>query len=293
MDTKAVTTPWVPPEVVAGSTQIVPGERPEDIIWQVASVACDAERIRIVWSEWNGRWWWLATPASAFNDPRRAGSVCPLAAHLPGMNGVSCPHIAVYTNEDIATLLVAVDDDLRVERNSASLIRSRARRLAAAEETEIVDISDSEADAAPPWFAVGISDDHTRRTVTTWAVLSGLAVAGLATLVWFSAVVGTFAIRSEVADARAAGEAAARQMLNDARTLSRSPLQVSLSRLTDVDARLLAIGGHLQRYEVKDGNPVWSAVIPPTVAASQFSDLNVVAKEMTDSGLVVIGGTKR
>jgi len=280
---------WIPPNLIGGRIPHVPN-REDEMVWQVASEACDTERVHYVWSAHEGAVWYLAAPSADFASA--SGTWCVLAALLPGTQG-SRPGPLCYMlkDRDAAILLVVGRDHLNVFRNDVPTIVAKAERVA--EDLGGVDVVDVlplfEQLRRVEWRSASRLEDQQRRSLTRTGVIAGLGVAALAAVVWLGALAGVALARSENEQAIVLANQSATKLLQDASGLAISPARRQLIDLMDLNERLLRIGGWLQVYQIskENGGTSWKAIVPPTVTADVIEEMGGKTVEEAVGGYLV------
>lgn len=282
--------PALPDELVAGSIPHIPGAE-EESVWNAAVQACGTERVHFSYTVEEGRCWYIATPSSSLAS--NPDSWCPLAAALPG-NSEYWDKETVYIYEKDGHA-----GALRWDRESSrlQLFLGAARTILPKVQSMDANFVTINADTAEicPWVNIDLKTDMLSRAAGMIMVGSGALVAMLAVLYIFVMFAYANVLQPQLDNTKTETETASMQLLNDAaRALENDTLR-HIIRIQELNDNLYQIQGTLVKYEVKDGQTVWEALVPQAFSATTTPALRgaqPVGNSLEPDGRVRIRGTK-
>ena len=281
---------YFPPEMIAGCAPAVAGQE-RDMAWQAAAEALDSERLHFVYNVHEGFVWFLAVKSADLAS--HSHSWCPFASLLPGMPAAQAlPALYSHDEDGVTMLLAAAYGELHLHRGATTIVIAKAERLARDHgDAPLVPLVPEKVDALPvtPWVSASLQEDRTGRLIATASVLSGLAVAVLAFIVWLLTSFASLAVQHNVADAQAQSQQAVQQLMQRAIQLRVSPLRGQLAHFAELNEELIRMGGWLKSYSITNGKVEWKAVLPPAITADRITKLGGHTKDIAEDGITVVG----
>jgi hypothetical protein len=283
--------PFLPAELVAGVIPYIAGSE-EESVWNAAVQACGTERVHYHYTIDGGRCWYIATPSSSLAS--NPDSWCPLTAALPG-NSEHWDQETVYLYEQEGQSAALRWDQ---ETGRMQLFLGASRTIlpkVQSMDANFVTINPETADVYP-WVNKELKVDLLTRAVAKILVLSGAAVAALATiyiLIMFSVA---NLIQPQLDDTKTETEMASVELLQSATRSLENDTVKHIFRIQELLDNLQQIEGTLVRYEVKPGGQVeWEALVPRTFTASDTQALRgarPVGNKLEADGRVRIRGNQ-
>ena len=282
--------PALPDEMVAGSIPHIPGME-EESVWNAAVQACGTERIHFTYTVEEGRCWYIATPSS--NLASYPDSWCPLAAALPG-NSEYWDRETVYIYEKDGQA-----GALRWDKESGrmQLFLGPSRSIlpkVQSMDSNFVTINPDTSDIYP-WINIELKTDMLARAAGKIMVASGSLVAILAGIYILIMFAYANMLQPQLDETKSETELASMQLLNDAaRSLENDALK-HIVRIQELNDTLVQIQGTLVKYEVKNGQLTWEALVPRAFASSTTPALagsKLVGDRIESDGRVRIRGNR-
>lgn len=281
---------YFPPEMIAGCCPYVE-KREQDMAWQAAAEALDSERLHFVHTVHDGMVWFLAVKSSELAS--HSQSWCPFAALLPGQpTAQPIPALYIFEEDGVAMLMTAAFAELHVHRGATTIIRAKADRLARdLGGAPIINLLPEQIDQlqVTPWQSMSLLEDRARRFLASAGVLTGLAVAVLAFVIWLLTTFASLAVSHNLKSAQAQSESAVQDLMKQAMQLRVSPLRGQLARFSELNEELINMGGWLKSYSINGSKVQWKAVLPPSITADRVTALGARTQEVTPDGIVVVG----
>lgn len=283
--------PYLPSELVAGSLPAISGSE-EESVWNAAVMACGTERVHYAYTVEDGKCWYIATPSSSLAS--NPDCWCPLVAALPGNSE--------YWDKETAYLFEQEGQAgaLRWDKESG-----RMQLFLGASRTILPKVQSMDANFVTinpetatlyPWLNQSLRVDLLSRAVGKIMVLSGIAVAVLATLYILVMFAVANVIQPQLDNTKNETELAAVQLLKSATESLENDTITHIFRIQELLDNLQQIEGTLVRYEVKpDGQVEWEALVPKTFTASGNAALRgskPVGNRLEADGRVRIRGNK-
>lgn len=279
---------YFPIGLIGGCCPRVAGEE-EDIVWNAAAEAADTERVHIVWQASGDKIWYLAVPSGEIAS--KPNTWCPFASLLPGMpDALEPPTLYTFYSDETATMMTVLRDGLYIHRGTSSVLRAKAERtsreLGGAPVIDLV--PDRIEKLTPvPWYSVSLFEERARRILATLSLLLAILFGGVAVLVWFAAAMSAVTTRVDLEEIRQRSEVKSLQFLQSVQSLRASPLREQIAAFTDVNDGLLGLNGYLEMYTIKDGKPIWRAILPANVTSERIKDLGGQTLDATVQGTVI------
>lgn len=288
----ALTTFYFPRELLGGCCPRVVGSE-QDIVWNAAAEAADSERLHVVWQAMDDKIWYLAVRSEEMAS--HPNTWCPFAALLPGMkNAGTLPACYAFHSDEVAVMMTITSDSLQIHRGSSSVIRAKSERLArelGGIPVQELLIEQIDKLSPTPWFTLSLFEDRARRILALLSVLSGIAVAAIAFVVWFFATTVNVVTQADLGPIQERKRESMQQLVRQVQNLHASPMREQIQKLTDTNDGLLNINAFLEFYQIKGEKPLWRAKVPSNVTSDRITDLGAITLDtLPDS--VVIGNRK-
>ena len=281
---------YFPPEMIAGCAPVINGQERE-MAWQAAAEALDSERLHFVYNVHDGFVWFLAVKSADLAS--HSHSWCPFASLLPGMpSAPNLPALHHHDEDGVTMLLAAAYGEMHIHRGATTIVMAKAERMARDYgDTPLIPLSPEKLDSLPvtPWVSASLQEDRTRRFIATTSVLSGLAVAVLAFIIWLLTSFTSLAVKHNVTDAQASSQQAVQQLMQRAMQLRVSPLRGQLAHFAELNEELIRMGGWLKSYSITNGHVEWKAVLPPAITADRITKLGGRTQDIDENGITVVG----
>lgn len=279
---------YFPHELVGGACPRVRSQERE-IAWHVAAESCDTERVHMVWHATEDRVWYLAARSAEFSA--KSFTWCPFASLLPGMkNALPAPVCYTYYSDEAATMMTVTEDSLQIHRGTSSVVRAKAERMARElGGAKVVELDPDFIVKLMPvaWYSISLLEDRARRLLTGMIVLSGLACASVAFLIWLSA---TFTIMNQhrnLEETQASTQQKTMDLMASVEKLRASVMRDQIARFTDLNEGLVQVGGWLKFYQVRNNFVRWRAMAPVSVTGDRIKELGAKLLETNEQGVLI------
>ncbi|MGB4100463.1 MAG: hypothetical protein WBK91_00940 [Alphaproteobacteria bacterium] len=279
---------YFPGELVGGACPRVRGQERE-IAWNVAAEACDSERVHMVWHATDDKVWYLAARAAEFSA--RSFTWCPFASLLPGMkDAVPAPVCYTYYSDEAATMMTVTADSLQIHRGTASVVRAKAERMVRElGGAKLVELDPDMIVKLTPvaWYSISLFEDRARRLLTSAMVLSGLACAGVAFLIWISASFSIMSQRRALEVTQDLTQQKTMELMTSVERLRASVMRDQIARFTDLNEGLVQVGGWLKFYQIRNNVVRWRAVAPASVTGERIKELGAKHLVTNEQGVLI------
>jgi hypothetical protein len=277
---------FFPQELTGGACPYVPGQERE-IAWHAAAEACDTERVHLIWSIDQDRIWYLAARSSEFAS--KPHSWCPFGSLLPGKAGARpAPVCYVHYTDEAAVMMTITDDGLQIHRGTTSVVRAKAERTALGGTPVLTLEPDMITKLTPTaWHSISLLEDRMRRSLTALLVLSGLALASLAFIVWLVAAMVIMNDEVRFDEVQIRSQQKTTELLSMAEQSRSSLIRGQITQLAELNDKLIALGGWLKFYQIKDGRTRWRALVPPSVTGDRINDLGGKMLTTQERGILI------
>lgn len=281
---------YFPQELIGGVCPWVPGQE-DDIVWRAAAAACGAERIHAVWQVYKDKIFYLAIKSEEMSS--HYNSWCPFSALLPGMtDAVPAPVCYTYYSNGSAAMMIITPDNLQIYRGITLIARAKAERASRElNNAPIIELTpDRISHLMPsPWYSVSLFEDRSRRILAAVSVISALAFAGLAFLIWLYASYSFISSRVTIASHQDHLEGNVSKFSQTIDIMRSNPLHQQLADFVRVNDGLLSLDGLMLTYEIKNGEPYWRASVNSSLSPDILKSLDAVNIESAPNGKIIIG----
>lgn len=276
---------YMPPDIIGGSVPYIPGSE-EEAVWNAASQACATDRVHYVYTVADGRVWYLATPSSSLASS--PDTWCPLAAALPG-NSEYWDKETVYIFDQEGTAAGLRWDQetgrMQVFVGPSRTILPRLQTL----DANFVTINPERATPVP-WQNRALMEEKLSRATVMGLFISGLAIAVIAIAIWIVTNLASLSVAPDLTKAQNDTRAATEQLMLQASKVVRNDTDRHLFRLQELLSTLQNLNGTLTKYEVKNGQVTWEALIPSAAGGANLDQLRAKPIGSAPDGRVRIQG---
>lgn len=282
---------FIPAELVGGVCPRVRGQERE-IVWHAAAEACDSERIHIIWNATDDKIWYLAARAVEFSG--KPFTWCPFACFLPGMqDALPQPVIYLYFSDEASSMMTITEDQLQIHRGTSQVIRARAERMVRelGGEVPIIEIDPIRIMGLTPvaWYSLSLLEDRFRRALVLASVGIGGILSFIAFIVWLFASLSIATSHSGFEKTMERTKVSTMSMMQSMQNLRASAMREQIATFSDLNDKLVEIGGWLQFYKIENGKVRWRATVPRNVTGDRIKQLGANMLQGGDAGDIVIG----
>ncbi len=278
---------YLPSGLVGGSIPYISGTE-DEAVWNAAAHACGTERIYYVYTVYEERCWYLATPSKTLaSNPE---SWCPLASALPGNSEFwDFETVHIYEQDGMAAALRWDSETGRMQVfvGASRTILPRIQSM----EGNFVTIN---KDSLSPieWKNRALMQEKLSRATVRGLFWSGLIVTLIALSFWLFTHIAATIIKPDVRKAQQETESATIGLMLEAGKALTSESQKHLYRVQELLVNFQDIGGTLIKYEIDKGQVVWEALIPSSLAANTVSELGAKTIGREGDGRLRIQGNR-
>lgn len=262
--------PYLPPELVGGTIPRIPGTE-DEAVWNAASQACATEKVHYCYRVEDKRIYYLACPSSALAS--NPDSWCPIAAALPGNSEYwDKETVYLYEQEGYASALRWDPETGRMQvfLGASRTILPRIQSM----DANFVTINAQIADIVP-WRSRTLNTELLSRATARMLVFLGVLMnaAIISVLVYHYVAINVKERQLDIVESKT--ERAVDELMEKAFTAVQSDSIRHMVRIQEILDTLPAVDGTLVRYEVKNGQAEWEALLPPAFANDYGSPLGL------------------
>ncbi len=250
--------PHLPQELVGGVIPHIPGTE-EEAVWNAASQACATEKVHYCYSIDEGRIWYLACPSSSLAS--NPDSWCPLASALPGNSEYwDRETVYLYEQEGLASALRWDPETGRMQvfLGASRTILPRVQSM----DANFVSINHEVAEIVP-WRNRTLQTEKLSRATVRMLVLSGVTVTIIAAVILLFSYVSVNMIQRDLARVQEDSQRASEQLMLNAFNAMQSDTIRHMVRVQEILDLLARYDSTLVKYEIKNGQVTWEALVPP------------------------------
>lgn len=275
--------PYLPQDLIGGTIPHVPGTE-EEAVWNAAAQACGTEKTHFVYTASEGKIYYLACPsASLASNP---DSWCPLASALPGNSEYwDKETVYLYEQEGIASALRWDPETGRMQvfLGASRTILPRIQSM----DANFVTINPEIADIAP-WRNMNLKTEKLARATARMLLFTGTLITLGAVLLLSINYISINFIKRDLEKVRADTQEASSALMMQAHNAMKSDTVKHMVRIQELLDSLQKVDGTLVRYEYKDKQLEWEALLPQAFAADYGTPDNNIEKD----GRVRVKNTK-
>lgn len=279
--------PYLPQDLVGGVIPHVPGTE-DEAVWNAASQACGTEKVHFCYSVEEKKIWYLACPS--FSLASNPDSWCPLAAALPGNSEYwDRETVYLYEQEGIASALRWDPETGRMQvfLGASRTILPRVQSM----DANFVTINPEVADLVP-WKNRTLRTEKLARATVRMLVFTGVAVTFIAMLILLFSYIAVNMIQRNLTQVQEQTEIASNQLVQQAKNAMQSDTIRHMVRVQEILDGLGRLDSTLVKYEIKDGQVEWQALVPPAYIQTVMTKYPVRVDDTTkekDGRIRVIG----
>lgn len=253
--------PFLPQEIIGGTIPHIPGTE-DEAVWNAASQGCATEKVHYTYTVEGDRVFYLACPSSAMSS--NPDSWCPLASALPGNSEYwDRETVYLYEQEGVASALRWDPETNRMQvfLGASRSILPRVQSM----DANFVTINSDVADIVP-WRNRSLRTEQLSRATIRTLIYAGLFVTLISVALLFWSIVSINLIERTLDDVKLRTTQASNMLLTDAYNATQSDIVKHMVAIQAILDRLPRADGTLVRYEVKNGQAEWDALVLPAYA---------------------------
>lgn len=282
--------PHLPQELVGGVIPHIPGTE-EEAVWNAASQACATEKVHYCYSIDEGRIWYLACPSAALAS--NPNSWCPLGAALPGNSEYwDRETVYLYEQEGLASALRWDPETGRMQvfLGASRTILPRVQSM----DANFVSINAEVAEIVP-WRNRTLQTEKLSRATVRMLVYSGMAITIFAAIILLFSYISVNLIQRDLQRVKDESQRASEQLMLNAFNAMQSDTIRHMVRVQEILDLLARYDSTLVKYEIKDGQIIWEALVPPAFVETVRQQLSATVpaeNAKADDGRIRVQGRR-